>query len=684
MLAVDTEDTGLDFWHGARPFFVTCCNEQGYLTYWEWDVDPLTRKVAVPEEDARTIRQLLAKQHDGLVLHNAKFDAHALRIAGITDWTPLWPLTEDTLVASHILASNQWHDLTSLTMHNLGIDIEPFEKKLEEAVKECRSLVQKAKLKVKKGKGGSLFDDGGDPLASWAIAEKDATDMPSVKEKTWKVDSWLPRAMARYLKLKSEHPWWSVLRDYSNADSAATARLWPVLKADLEERGKWELYRRKMLMSPILWGMEDRGVTLSIRRLAEVTNDCKQAFEEAGHQMISTAEVLGEGFKLDIPDGSRNASLEKCCFEILDMPVYKTGKTGPSIDKEVVDRWTKELDGERQRFAENLMLRRQRGMSLQYLQSYSRFAIPIKGSRLWATIHPSINQTGTDTTRFSSQKPNSQNVSTKEDSEGAGPRTAFGPLPGRVWYSFDATNIELRIPAYRFKVKAMMKVFDREDEPPFYGKMHLLNFSIIYPEVWAEGLKLVGPEKVGEWVQHDKKQLYKRCKNTGFSLQYGAGKAKVDATAGRPGAYELIRGSLAELHGPGGGNDQLMKQAEKTGCVETAMGYPLMVARTEWGKVLSTTPLSYYVQGTAGEWMHEAMIRTDELIRSVKQPDIWMVLTVHDQLVFDFPKVAPRLWIENWVTAIRKTMESCGDLIGVKTPVSVELHERDWGKGVAI
>jgi hypothetical protein len=42
-LSLDTETTGLDVYHGARPFFITTCNEQGEQQYWEWDVDPETQ-----------------------------------------------------------------------------------------------------------------------------------------------------------------------------------------------------------------------------------------------------------------------------------------------------------------------------------------------------------------------------------------------------------------------------------------------------------------------------------------------------------------------------------------------------------------------------------------------------------------------------------------------------------------
>ena len=43
MLALDCETTGLSPYHGARPYLVTVCDEDGAIEYWEWFVNPLTR-----------------------------------------------------------------------------------------------------------------------------------------------------------------------------------------------------------------------------------------------------------------------------------------------------------------------------------------------------------------------------------------------------------------------------------------------------------------------------------------------------------------------------------------------------------------------------------------------------------------------------------------------------------------
>ena len=62
VLSLDTEVTGIDLFHGALPFFVSTCDDEGTQVFWEWDVDPLTRRPEIPEGDTREVRQLLARQ----------------------------------------------------------------------------------------------------------------------------------------------------------------------------------------------------------------------------------------------------------------------------------------------------------------------------------------------------------------------------------------------------------------------------------------------------------------------------------------------------------------------------------------------------------------------------------------------------------------------------------------------
>jgi len=216
VIALDTETTGVDLHHGAKPFFVTVAREDGTQQWWEWDVDPLTREPNVPDEDVAEIQALLSPddpEGEWVVLQNAKFDAVALSTVERFEWP--WDRTHDTLLAGHLLASNQPHDLTSMALHYLGVDIQPYEDRLEEAVQECRRYCRSH-------------------LPEWRIAKEGLPEMPSAGSKTWKYDSWLPRALGLHLEHAEDHPWFTVLRDYANADSLVTLALWQAMRKELE------------------------------------------------------------------------------------------------------------------------------------------------------------------------------------------------------------------------------------------------------------------------------------------------------------------------------------------------------------------------------------------------------------------------------------------------------------------
>jgi len=203
MKSHDSETTGVDLYHGARPFFWTSCNEAGDISFWEWRVDPLTRKPIIPKGDMVDIEDL-TNSDDG-VLHNTKFDATAWgSIRPNFKWP--WHRTHDTLISSHLLASNQPHDLTSQGIVYLRKNIQPFEDKLEKLVQEARRYCRSK-------------------LPNWRIAKKGLEDMPSAKAETWKLDMWLLRAVAEELAYPEDHPYWTAAKEYANEDSPTTLAL---------------------------------------------------------------------------------------------------------------------------------------------------------------------------------------------------------------------------------------------------------------------------------------------------------------------------------------------------------------------------------------------------------------------------------------------------------------------------
>ncbi len=286
-------------------------------------------------------------------------------------------------------------------------------------------------------------------------------------------------------------------------------------------------------------------------------------------------------------------------------------------------------------------------------------------------------------------------------------RYCFGPAPGWEWWSLDAKNIERRIPAYEAGETEIISLFERPDDPPYFGSEHALAAHVLYPELF-------------ESCRNEKRQIdgrvfkkqfaatyYQWTKNTNFALQYGCQEKKADATAHQVGAYRKLKARFSKQEAL---NQFHIRHAEKYGYVETMpdktvdpkRGYPLLCTRTEYGKILPTVPLAYHVSGTAMQWTAKAMVRVEAQLDEwrLKGFDAWIAMQVHDELVICMPRrgdaVADakrekesgglRLPSSNlWrVRKLQRLMAQGGEDIGLPTPVGAELHLDNWAEGITL
>jgi DNA polymerase III epsilon subunit-like protein len=442
MLAVDTETSGLDIHHEARPFFVTTFSPEDGLVNYEWAVDPLTRKVKVNRKDADQIQSRILAA-DSLVLQNAKFDVHALASVGILRDSWPWGKTHDTLMAGHLIHSGERHNLTDMARRYCRFDIEPLEDALEDACKKARNWARVHR------KGWKIARDDDPGLPSMGGTSR--RDRGAEENKGWKADSWLPKRLAREQKLDPDHPWWTVLEEYASADSQATWMLFQAQERILKGRGQWEMYLDRMNLPPIAYGMERRGITLK----RSAWESSVKEFTEASRKEKAVCEGIAAKYDYDLKvpkGGTSNHSLAHFCFgrpvystktllvgkkqkpkevrdeqvgteQFLNLPVVElTGKGAPSLRASAIDtyRATLDSDSDQYRFVSALGAKRKRDTALSYLKGYARFWLPWKqpagtdggrgnGSASgtgWFVLHSSMNPTGTATLRWSSNNPN--------------------------------------------------------------------------------------------------------------------------------------------------------------------------------------------------------------------------------------------------------------------------------------
>jgi len=665
-IGLDTETTGLDISHGARPYFVGVSYREGneFMTMsWSWKVDPVTRRVLYDTNEMEEVQDLLDSV-DEIVIHNAKFDFRALdaafRDVGMNlRWD--WSKVRDSLIASHLVNSIPPHNLATMSLVYLGLDTDRFDKDLKSACMKARRIASR--------KG-------------WRVSGPDQPDMPSVKGEAWKMDGWIPGQLAVEEGYPPDHEWMTVLERYCEADTISCLELYRVLSESIGRNGLRSIYDERMKVVPIVAGMETNGVSISRRRLERQLNEYRKQSEELGAVCTGIASDRYR-YDLTLPKSGNNKSLLSFIFDTMELPVVKkSGKTGvPSLDQSVVGEYLATLPEESDgfRFMRSLSEKRRRDTGISYMEGYRRFWIPLDGSDEWYTLHPSLNPTGTGTLRWSSSNPNEQNISKKE---GFNLRYCFGPAPGREWWSLDYKNLELRIPAFESDETDLIHVFEHPDDPPYFGSYHLVVADLLYPREFRR----YGTRFKDKFIS----TKYKWIKNGNFAVIYGAQRETADRAYHIDGAYDAIRSRfprIAEL------NDRMISMAGRTGYVETipdrsitdsGKGYPIRCPRGYRGLVSPTVPLNYHVQSTAMWITMKAMIRCQGYLDSIgSRNEYRMVMQVHDELVFDFPRRSGRGNLPK-VRRLARLMALGGDDVGIPTPVSIEYHPNDWSTGESV
>jgi len=680
MLSIDTETTGLDLHHGAKPFLVTTCDEESNQIVYEWWVDPLTREPKIPRHDIKEIDELLA-DCGYMVFQNPKFDVRALVSIGCKWPKPYWNRVYDTLTAGHLLASNEPHDLTTMVLRYLGVDVSKYEETLRVACTKARSIAKRQ-------------------FPNWRIAKRGLPEMPSAKTKVWKFDMWLLKVLAKKLRYAKDHPWFHDCLDYANVDSSSTLALFKKQQELLKSRELWKIYQHRLKLIRVVYSMENRGIHINLDTVDKEIARYALSSYKLGSKCRAIAKTYD--YALALPKGSSNKSLHSFIYDVLKLePFSRSKKTGKaSLDRNTLDHFEAILSktSKPYKFIKALKNKRACDTAINYLSGYTRFRIDVDtASGRWALLHPSLNISGTHTLRFSSQNPSEHNVSKQQ---GYNLRNVFGPLPGREWWSFDAKNLELRITAYTANEPGMIRLFEHPEEPPYFGSYHLLVFDILHPDLFSQ-YGIESKDKFGSTE-------YQWVKNGNFAVQYGA--VETSGTADKAyhvkGAQRTIQNKFSNIAKL---NQTKILEATEKGYVETLpdftvdpdRGYPLVCPKVYYngsrrGRVKPTIPLNYFTQGTAMQWMGAAMIRTQDYLDIINKPFVrrpdkqgFMIIQVHDELIFDFPRgVGKDSYKTNLPKArkIKELMEIGGIDIGLNIAVSCSYHTESWGisKSIAL
>jgi DNA polymerase-1 len=425
--------------------------------------------------------------------------------------------------------------------------------------------------------------------------------------------------------------------------AAAEADVALTLHAKIEPRlaseGLGTLMRDvEMPLEVVLAEMEMRGVlvdTKVLEKLGTVAEETLRAIE------ASCKELAGHDFVLRSRD-----QLEKILFDELGLPVIKrTPKGGRSTDADVLEA----LADQHPLAKKVLEFREIDKLKGTYIDALPRYVHPKTGR-----IHTRFDQAVAATGRLSSSDPNLQNIPIRTEL-GRTIRAAFVAPPGHVILSADYSQIELRVLAHLSQDPELVAAFTSD------GDVHARTAALMF-------------DKARDQVTVDERRA---AKTINFGVIYGMGDSALAKQLGIPRekAAEFIDAYFKRYAGVAQLLDRILESARQGEAVRTLLGRRRFLPnlrsanrglRFEAERIARNTP----IQGTAADILKLAMV---DLGRAGPVHNANMVLTVHDELVFEVPEADAKAAADE----IRQRMASAMKLA---VPLVVDVA---WGKSWA-
>jgi DNA polymerase I len=265
-------------------------------------------------------------------------------------------------------------------------------------------------------------------------------------------------------------------------------------------------------------------------------------------------------------------------------------------------------------------------------------------------VHTCFNQAVAATGRLSSSDPNLQNIPIRTD-VGREIRRAFIADPGNVLISADYSQIELRVLAHLSDEDTLIDAFSRNED--------------IHDRTAA---KVFGGQS-----GLDKHELRRRAKIINYALLYGkqAFTLAKDIGVSREEAQKFIDAYFAGFSSVRQFLDNVLEEARHTGVVKTMFGRRRLMpdlnsrnfqVRAQAERMAMNMP----IQGSAADILKKAMIDVHRELPAVAGGKARMILTVHDELLFE----APEEHADETAALVREVMEKA---VPLKVPLTADV-----------
>ena len=428
--------------------------------------------------------------------------------------------------------------------------------------------------------------------------------------------------------------------DYAGERADLPGQLAPILRDLLARDELTEVYRSLELpLIPVLIAIERAGVRVDSAALAVQS---RQVDLELNRLMKRIYELAGGEFNINSPK-----QLAEVLFDRLGLPVLKRTGTSraPSTAVEVLEELALTHDLPR-------LILDWRGM--MKLKGTYIDALPLLVNPDTGRVHTSFNQAVAATGRLSSSDPNLQNIPIRTEL-GREIRGAFVADAGHVLISADYSQIELRVLAHLADDETLIAAFKRGDD--------------IHAQT---ALKMFGADS-----GRDPHALRATAKMINYALLYGktAFTLAKDIGVTPQAAQEFIDAYFAGFPRVRSFIDRTLEDGRATGFVKTMFGrrrlVPDLTSRDfQRRSAAERAAVNMPIQGTAADIMKRAMVDVHRALEGT--PQARMILTVHDELVFEVPEAEA----DAFAGIVREGMQSAAVL---KVPLDVDVGiGRSW------
>ena len=427
-----------------------------------------------------------------------------------------------------------------------------------------------------------------------------------------------------------------ILLTYAGERADLIVQLAPVFRGLLEREQLTRVYEElERPLIPVLVDVEQAGIRIDGPALASQSQRLEQDIARRSKDIFVAA---GGEFNINSPK-----QLAEVLFDKMQLPVLKrTGASkAPSTAVEVLEELALAHDLPR------LILEWRSLMKLKgtYIDALPQLVNPRTGR-----VHTCFNQAVAATGRLSSSDPNLQNIPIKTEL-GREIRGAFIADRGNVLVSADYSQIEFRVLAHMSEDPVLVAAFSEGAD--FHERT---------------ALKIFGADSA-----RDPHQLRSIAKMVNYALLYGKSAFTLSKDIGvtTEEAQKFIDSYFAGFPNVRAYIDRTLEDGRASGVVKTMFGrrrlVPELTSRNfQVRSAAERMAVNMPIQGSAADILKKAMIDVHAGLPRVAGGRARMILTVHDELLFETPAEAA----DETAAAVRELMEAA---VKLNVPLTVDV-----------